>query len=525
MTFNNWKELCIGGNKLKRLVRVSDGLVLFELPTGPDYSEPFWIQGDGVTVESEISFSSNVDPSTISPIVMSQDKKSWTPIEWTKNPFGNNSWNSQIFYSTDSRKIYFMRDSEVPIGFGLGSDAQMYIFSSEYNNPSFTIGGNINSLLCKNFSTLTDISGLEKCFSKAFVGGAIMNADALLLPAESIGLSCYSEMAQDLKLTSFGVEVPVENIPSYGCYGMLQNSKNLVNGPKFPNLKSVDNRGLADAFRGCSSLSSVELPSAPILVRTYGFNYAFSESGIKTVENLSLSGIGSSGCQGMFSNCSALTSVNDLYLNGSSSSGSTAANKCIRMFQNCNALLSVSGVISGMVGPAQLRYMFQNCKSLKDASKLSVEVNYGQFYAQSMFQNCSELESMPVLLSGKNGTSNYRYQYAFRNCTKLKNVNPLPDVRPYPNMYNQMFYNCTSMTDAPEIMLPSANSLNCMTNMFAGCTSLSSVTVHFKAWPSGTQLNGWLSGVAPTGIFRCPAELPDQRGNGRIPEGWTKVDL
>ena len=40
----------------------------------------------------------------------------------------------------------------------------MYIFSSEYDNPSFKLGGNINSLLCKNFSTLTDISGLDKCF-------------------------------------------------------------------------------------------------------------------------------------------------------------------------------------------------------------------------------------------------------------------------------------------------------------------------------------------------------------------------
>ena len=71
----------------------------------------------------------------------------------------------------------------------------MYIFSPEYNDPAFKIGGNINSLLCKNFSTLTDISGLDKCFKAALVGGAIMNADALLLPAESIGLSCYSEMA------------------------------------------------------------------------------------------------------------------------------------------------------------------------------------------------------------------------------------------------------------------------------------------------------------------------------------------
>ena len=113
----------------------------------------------------------------------------------------------------------------------------------------------------------------------------------------------------------------------------------------------------------------------------------------------------------------------------------------------------------------------------------------------------------------------------FRNCTKLKNVNPLPYVMPYIGIYAQMFYNCTSMTDAPEIMLSSANLRNCMTNMFAGCTSLSSVTVHLKTWPPTTIMNNWLSGVAPTGIFRCPAELPDERGNGRIPEGWTKVDL
>ena len=97
----------------------------------------------------------------------------------------------------------------------------------------------------------------------------------------------------------------------------------------------------------------------------------------------------------------------------------------------------------------------------------------------------------------------------FRNCTKLKNVNPLPEVSPYSVMYNQMFRNCKSLTDAPEIMLSSANALNCMAYMFAGCTSLSSVTVHFKTWPATSNLNNWLSGVAPTGIFRCPAELPD----------------
>lgn len=113
----------------------------------------------------------------------------------------------------------------------------------------------------------------------------------------------------------------------------------------------------------------------------------------------------------------------------------------------------------------------------------------------------------------------------FRNCKKLKNVSPLPDVRPFSNIYNQAFLNCTSMTDAPEIMLSSASITNGLTQMFDGCTSLSSVTVHFKTWPTTAQAKNWLRNVSPTGIFRCPRELPDERGNGRIPEGWTKVDL
>lgn len=169
-------------------------------------------------------------------------------------------------------------------------------------------------------------------------------------------------------------------------------------------MKSIGDYGLADAFRYCSSLSSVELPSALNSIGTYGCNYAFSESGIKTVENLSLSGIGQYGCAGMFSscsalekvdglsaeslsayalsgmftNCSSLTSVQDLHIDNSENTAKKTGNsKCEYMFDGCNSLLSVGGLIKGLYGPYALRYMFRNCKSLKDASKLSVESNYG----------------------------------------------------------------------------------------------------------------------------------------------------
>ena len=547
MTLNNWKELYIGGNKLKRLVRVSDGLVLFELPSGPNYNQPFWIQGDGVDNNSRCFFETNIDPSTLSPILASYDKKNWTPIEW-ENPYGNNYWISFMIENVDNRKRYFIRDSEVPIGFG----SHLINYQEAYGYPSLKIGGNINSLLCKNFSTLIDISDLSNSFYDFINADSILNIDELLIPSKQIGQKCYGYFADNRNLKFAGLSIEVENIKTSGCYYMFNKCKNLVKGPKFPNLKSIGDYGLERAFRGCSRLSSVELPSTPISLGQYGFREAFSGSGIKEVENLNLSGIGPHGCEGMFlscadlekvdglsvenfnayaltgmfSDCSSLTAVQDLYIdNSEDTKKKTGYSRCDSMFQNCNSLLSVGGLIKGVYGQYALRYMFRNCNSLKDASQLSIESNYGQYYGQYMFDGCSELESMPVLLSGEYGTSSSKYLNMFRNCTKLKNVNPLPDVKSYLNMYNQMFYNCTSLTDAPEIMLSSVTMNGCMKNMFAGCTNLSSVTVHFKTWPTGTQLNGWLSGVAPTGIFRCPAELPDQRGNGKIPEGWTKVDL
>ena len=142
-------------------------------------------------------------------------------------------------------------------------------------------------------------------------------------------------------------------------------------------------------------MSSVELPSTPISVGTYGFNYTFSKSGIKTVENLNLSGIENYGCEGMFlscadlekvdglsaeslsayalsgifSNCSSLTAVQDLHKDNSENATKKAGNsRCEGMFEGCKSLLSVGGLIKGVYGQFALRDMFRNCKSLKDAS-------------------------------------------------------------------------------------------------------------------------------------------------------------
>ena len=93
---------------------------------------------------------------------------------------------SLLSNNKDTRKRYFMRDSEVPIGFG--SDAGIYMHHNAYTRkPSFKLGGNINSLLCKNFSTLTDISDLSNCFYNFIGADSILNIDELLLPSKQIG--------------------------------------------------------------------------------------------------------------------------------------------------------------------------------------------------------------------------------------------------------------------------------------------------------------------------------------------------
>ena len=72
---------------------------------------------------------------------------------------------------------------------------------------------------------------------------------------------------------------------------------------------------------------------------------------------------------GMFSNCSSLTAVQDLHIDNSENANKkTGVSRCDSMFEGCKSLLSVGGLIKGVYGQYALRYMFRNCKSLKDAS-------------------------------------------------------------------------------------------------------------------------------------------------------------
>ena len=118
----------------------------------------------------------------------------------------------------------------------------------------------------------------------------------------------------------------------------------------------------------------------------------------------------------------------------------------------------------------------------------------------------------------------YREYYDF-NCTDAQGL-LLPADRLCTGCYYYLLAG-TAITKAPVLPathLASASYLG----TFYRCPSLSDVTVGFTEWPASptdisSPTRNWLSGVASTGVFRCPAALDTTiaRGTSTIPANWT----
>lgn len=121
-----------------------------------------------------------------------------------------------------------------------------------------------------------------------------------------------------------------------------------------------------------------------------------------------------------------------------------------------------------------------------------------------------------------------RFLYLFRNCTSLTAAPRLPATTLAAYCYYGMFWGCTSLVVAPK--LPATTLAGgCYGHMFHGCTQLTEVTTKQSNWGDAQSTFSWLSGVAASGEFYCPAELGTNetigRGTSKCPEGWTVVNI
>ena len=138
----------------------------------------------------------------------------------------------------------------------------------------------------------------------------------------------------------------------------------------------------------------------------------------------------------------------------------------------------------------------------------------------SMFQGCTGLTSAPELPATTLASSCYRYM--FSGCTSLTSAPGLPATKLASNCYYSMFEGCTGLTSAPEL-LATRFARNCYRSMFYGCTNLSLIKVRFTSW--GAKTTSWVENVKSTGTFYKPSALPEEYGTGKIPTGWTVVNI
>ena len=135
-----------------------------------------------------------------------------------------------------------------------------------------------------------------------------------------------------------------------------------------------------------------------------------------------------------------------------------------------------------------------------------------------MFYQCTSLTTAPELPATTLAGS--CYSTMFYQCTSLTTAPELPATTLANNCYYGMFYQCTSLTTAPELPATTLTG-SCYYMMFGSCRALSKIVVRATWWNTDYTKN-WLLGVASSGTFECyeSAGIPLNSPEG-VPNGWT----
>ena len=114
---------------------------------------------------------------------------------------------------------------------------------------------------------------------------------------------------------------------------------------------------------------------------------------------------------------------------------------------------------------------FSGNTNLVSAKNLSLPATaiFDRCYA-NMFYGCTSLTEAPKILPATT-LANYCYENMFSGCTGLTTAPELPATTLAIECYNNMFNGCTSLTTAPELPATTLAG-SCYFDMFYGCTSL-----------------------------------------------------
>ena len=167
---------------------------------------------------------------------------------------------------------------------------------------------------------------------------------------------------------------------------------------------------------------------------------------------------------------------------------STEGNGTIKVSGNIMSLLD-SALQKDSVSEGGFSNLFRQCTTLIDASNLKLPATtLSNLCYYQMFYGCTSLTEAPALPATTLAES--CYSQMFQGCTSLIKAPDLPATTLTYSCYSQMFSGCESLTKAPE--LPATTlAESCYSRMFQGCTSLTEA----PALPATTLAGSCYSGM------------------------------
>lgn len=152
--------------------------------------------------------------------------------------------------------------------------------------------------------------------------------------------------------------------------------------------------------------------------------------------------------------------------------------------------------------------LFYNSTGLINARNLilyndGTESDYFQGLS-SMFENCTNLVVPPKILPSTSLPIN-AYTNMFKGCTSLTTAPELPATELSSSCYASMFEGCTSLTTAPELPAEELKE-GCYFNMFKGCTSLTNSPLLPATYLANKCYQGMFSGCSSLNNIVCLTE-------------------
>lgn len=404
----------------------------------------------------------------------------------------------------------FMRGTN-PLGFS-SSDT---VYSRFNMTGSVAVSGNIMALITGG-ATSSLVIPREYCFYSLFNScTSLVSVNKSMLPATTLTASCYRVMFQGSGLTSIPSGFLPATTLATNCYrGMFQDCGSLTTVPAdlLPATTLTD-YCYRSMFYNCVSLTQAPLLPATTLVKQC-YAYMFQNSTSLNYIKCLATDISASNCLSNWVNGVAATGIferdvtNNSWTKGVNgiptgwcANSSFGGLKFTAAADNSRVYMNVGGTWT-----PDVKYSLDGINwTIWDYTSISIpnghwvymkgdnangfnqsDSNYRYF---GMAGRIKASGSVMSLIDNGDGTlltipqTNYCFSYLFYGCGALLTVPELPATSIYTRCYNQMFRNCTRLTEIPYDLLPATSAAaGAYNSMFRGCTSLTnSCNINFTS--------------------------------------------